>query len=83
SVLKKLEAAGAVFTECSFDTLVNALRTGPNKGSLTGIEAAHIHKEWLNDLSMPVDERVSVPLRDRLKIPASEYEALLAFRGEL
>ncbi len=83
SVLKKLEAAGAVFTECSFDTLINTLRTGPNKGSLTGIEAAHIHKEWLNDLSMPVDERVSVPLRDRLKIPASEYEALLAFRGEL
>ncbi len=83
SVLKKLEAAGAVFTECSFDTLINTLRTGPNKGSLTGIEAAHIHKEWLNDLSMPVDERVSVPLRERLKIPASEYESLLAFRGEL
>ncbi|MBX8827285.1 amidase [Ochrobactrum sp. SFR4] len=83
SVLKKLEAAGAVFTECSFDTLINTLRTGPNKGSLTGIEAAHIHKEWLNDLSMPVDVRVSVPLRERLKIPASEYESLLAFRGEL
>ncbi len=83
AVLAKLEAAGAELIECSFDSLVSALRTGPNKGSLTGIEAAHIHKGWLNDHSMPVDERVSVPLRERLKIPASEYEALLAFRVEL
>lgn len=83
SVLHKLEAAGAVFEECSFDTLVAALRTGPNNGSLTGIEAAHIHREWLNDHSMPVDERVSVPLRERLKIADADYLALLAFRGEL
>ncbi len=83
SALKKLEAAGAVFTECSFDTLINTLRTGPNNGSLTGIEAAHIHKDWLNDLSMPVDERVSVPLRERLKIADADYQTLLAFRGEL
>lgn len=83
SVLHKLEVAGAVFEECSFDTLVAALRTGPNNGSLTGIEAAHIHREWLNDHSMPVDERVSVPLRERLKIADADYQALLAFRGEL
>jgi aspartyl-tRNA(Asn)/glutamyl-tRNA(Gln) amidotransferase subunit A len=83
AVLAKFEAAGAELIECSFDSLVSALRTGPNKGSLTGIEAAHIHKDWLNDHSMPVDERVSVPLRERLKIADADYQTLLAFRGEL
>ena len=83
AVLAKFEAAGAELIECSFDSLVSALRTGPNKGSLTGIEAAHIHKDWLNDHSMPVDERVSVPLRERLKIADADYQTLLTFRGEL
>lgn len=83
AVLEKLEKAGAILTQCSFDNLITTLLTGPNKGSLTGIEAAHIHKEWLHDLSIPVDERVSVPLRERLKIADADYQALLAFRGEL
>ncbi len=83
AVLDRLKKAGAVLTECSFDTLIKTLRTGPNNGSIVGIEAAKIHKDWLGDLSAPVDERVSVPLRDRLTIPDADYQALQAFRGGL
>lgn len=83
AVLDRLEQAGAILTECSFDDLINTLRTGVNKGSLTGIEAAHIHRDWLNDTTMPVDSRVSVPLRERLKISDADYRALLTFRSEL
>lgn len=82
-VLDKLAKAGAILNDCSFDTLITTLRTGPNKGSITGIEAAHIHREWLHDTSMPVDSRVSVPLRERLKTPDADYRDLLAFRAEL
>lgn len=83
AAIDRLRNAGAVLSECSFDTLINTLRSGPNNGSIVGIEAASLHKDWLNDESMPVDERVSVPLRERLKTADADYQALLAFRGEL
>lgn len=83
AVLTKLENAGAILSECSFDTLITTLKTGPNNGSLTSIEASRIHLDWLNDTSMPVDIRVSEALRRRLSITETEYQTLLAFRGEL
>ncbi|WP_439271300.1 amidase [Pseudochrobactrum sp. HB0163] len=83
AVLDKLKQAGAALAECSFDALIKDLRTGPNNGSLVGIEAAKIHKNWLAAPSAPVDVRVSEPLRDRLTVADADYQALLAFRGEL
>lgn len=83
AVLDRLEQAGAVLTECSFDNLITTLRTGPNKGSLTSIEASRIHSDWLSDTTMPVDSRVSEALRRRLLISDADYQTLLAFRGTL
>lgn len=83
AALTKLEKAGAILTECSFDTLISTLKTGPNNGSLTSIEASRIHLDWLNDKTMPVDIRVSEALRRRLAITDAEYQTLLAFRGNL
>lgn len=83
TVLESLEQAGAVLTECSFDNLITTLRTGPNRGSLTSIEASRIHSDWLSDATMPVDIRVSEALRRRLLISDTDYQTLLAFRGTL
>lgn len=83
AVLDRLEQAGAVLTECSFDNLITTLRTGPNKGSLTSIEASRIHSDWLSETRMPVDSRVSEALRRRLLISDADYQTLLAFRGTL
>lgn len=81
--LKKLLVQGVGFDDVAIDDLLEQMDAATVIGSIAGIEASRIHRDWLGDRHAIVDFRVRSVLEKRALVSDSAYEQLIAQRNAL
>lgn len=78
--LRILEQKGARVIKLAIDDLLDDMKHITRFGSIAGIEASHIHRDWLQDDNVPVSEDLVHTLRERSLISTEAYQHLLSER---
>lgn len=82
-ILLVLEQKGARILKITIDDLLDDMDHITRIGSIAGIEASHVHREWLHDDTAPVGPDLARTLRKRSLISKEAYQQQLFERQQL
>lgn len=77
------EQQGANIQTIEIDDLIEELSNATKLGSIAGIEASHLHSDWLDDANANVDHRVKTTLTKRRTVSETDYQNILKIRTKL
>lgn len=83
TALEKLAHHGAKIIPLPIDDLLDEMAHITRIGSIAGIEASHVHRQWLQDDDAPVGKDLATTLRKRSLISQEAYQQQLTKRQQL
>ncbi|MFK4825883.1 amidase [Paenochrobactrum sp. BZR 588] len=83
NVLDLLKQHGAHIISFNIDDLIDDMAHITRIGSIAGIEASHVHRDWLQDDNAPVGQDLARTLRKRSLISNETYQQQLFERQQL
>ncbi|MBM6593245.1 amidase [Microvirga pudoricolor] len=81
--LRRLEHAGARIVDHPLEDLLDRMAEATSTASIASVEAAEVHKEWIDAKAHLIDPRIRAPIARSGRLPASAHRRMMRERAAL